>query len=314
MLPEDKVFIAGHTGMVGRAICRILEGRVQLLKRGRREGLDLCDRKAVREFFHQERPKFVIDAAAKVGGIAANNNQPVEFFLQNVTIQNNLIEASADFGVEKFLFLGSSCIYPKYASQPISEDALLTGPLEPTNEAYAIAKISGVRLCQYYAREYGKNFISVMPTNLYGPFDNFDLETSHVLPALMRKFHEAKKSGLSQVVVWGSGTPRREFLHVDDLALACVYLMEKYDSPEIVNVGCGEDLTIAEVAEMMRRVVGFEGEVIFDRSKPDGTPRKVLDVTRIRSLGWQPSIPLEEGLRRTYAWYLENVELAGRVQ
>lgn len=292
--------------MVGSAVCRALEGRAEVVTRGRRDGLDLCDRLAVRAFFEAERPSVVVDAAAKVGGIAANNNHPVEFFLQNVTIQNNLIEAAADSGVDKFLFLGSSCIYPKLAPQPIPESALLTGPLEPTNEAYAIAKISGIRLCQYYARQYGKNFISAMPTNLYGPGDNFDLETSHVLPALIRKFHEAARAGAPEVVVWGTGSPRREFLHSDDLAAACLFLLENYDSPEIVNVGCGSDVTIAELAGIVKEVTGFGGRIVFDTTRPDGTPRKLLDVSRLTALGWKASIPLREGIRNAYDWFLSG--------
>jgi GDP-L-fucose synthase len=305
-LDGRKVFVAGHRGMVGSALCRALVDRVDLITRSRSDGLDLCDRQAVRRFFETERPSVVVDAAAKVGGIAANNTRPVEFFLQNVTIQNNLIEAAADFGVEKFLFLGSSCIYPKLAPQPISEAALLTGPLEPTNEAYAIAKISGIRLCQYYARQYGKCFLSAMPTNLYGPNDNFDLETSHVLPALIRKFHEAAISGVDEVVVWGTGTPRREFLHVDDLASACIFLLENYDSPEIVNVGCGEDVTIAELAGIIKETTGFAGRMTFDPSRPDGTPRKWLDVSRLNALGWKASIPLRDGVRQAYDWFVSS--------
>lgn len=307
MKKDAKIFVAGHRGMVGSAICRALEaaGHTNILLRARGE-LDLCDRAAVRAFFADERPAAVVDAAARVGGIAANNTYPVEFFLQNVTIQNNLIEASADFGAEKFLFLGSSCIYPKMAPQPIPESALLTGELEPTNEAYALAKISGVRLCQYYARQYGKNFISAMPTNLYGQGDNFDLESSHVLPALIRKFHEAKVAGAKSVSVWGSGTPRREFLHADDLASACVFLLENYDSPELVNVGCGEDLTIRELAETVREVTGFGGEIVFDASRPDGTPRKLLDVSKLFGLGWRPKIGLKEGVAGAYRWFLDE--------
>lgn len=305
MKAEDKIFVAGHRGMVGSAICRRLEagGYPNTVVRTRND-LDLMDRGAVRAFFENEAPAVVVAAAARVGGIVANNTYPVEFLIQNLTIQNNLIEAAADFGVEKLLFLGSSCIYPKLAPQPISEDSLLTGPLEPTNEAYAIAKIAGIRLCQYYARQYGKNFLSAMPTNLYGPNDNFDLQTSHVLPALIRKVHEAKMSGAGSVMVWGSGNPRREFLHADDLADACLFLLETYNSPEILNIGCGEDVSIRELAETICEVLGFEGELVFDSSKPDGTPRKLLDVSRMTSLGWKPKIPLREGIRSAYAWYL----------
>ena len=304
---DETIFVAGHRGMVGSAIHGKLreDGFSKVIGRTRKE-LYLLDRAAVRAFFEKERPSIVIDAAAKVGGILANNEQPVEFLLQNLTIQNNLIEAAADFGTRKFLFLGSSCIYPKMAPQPISEDALLTGPLEPTNDAYAIAKIAGIKLCQSYAREYGKNFISGMPTNLYGPHDNYDLHNSHVLPAFIRKVHEAKKSGAKSITVWGSGTPRREFLHTTDLAEACVFLLENYDEPELVNIGCGEDVTIRELAETVCDVLGFEGTLEFDTSKPDGTPRKLLDISKIKSLGWSPRIPLREGIADAYRWFCEN--------
>ena len=268
--------------------------------------LDLMDESAVVQFFIEEKPVVVILAAAKVGGIKANNDFPVEFLLDNLRIQNNVIRSAYQNGARKLLFLGSSCIYPKLATQPISENALLTGPLEATNDAYAIAKIAGIKLCQAYAREYGANFISVMPTNLYGPNDNFDLETSHVLAALLRKTHEAKTRGEKELVVWGTGEPRREFLHVDDLAAACLLLLEKYDSPEIINIGCGEDVTIRELAELICDVIGLKGELICDKTKPDGTPRKLLDVTRIRALGWQPTIPLREGIAQTYEWFLAN--------
>lgn len=293
--------------MVGSAIVRRLErdGFSRVLTRSRQE-LDLLDRGAVRAFFARERPDFVVDAAARVGGIAANFEKPVEFLLQNLTIQNNVIEAAADFGAAKLLFLGSSCIYPKHAPQPLAEEALLTGPLEPTNDAYAIAKIAGIKLCQAYARQYGKNFLSGMPTNLYGPNDNFDLHTSHVLPALIRKVHEAKSTGAPAVGVWGSGMPRREFLHVDDLAEACLFLLKNYNSPEIVNIGCGEDVSIRELAELVCRVVGFEGGLDFDTSKPDGTPRKLMNIDRIKALGWTPRIGLEEGIRSAYDWFLKN--------
>jgi GDP-L-fucose synthase len=249
----------------------------------------------------------VVDTAARVGGIAANFEKPVEFLIENLTIQNNVIQAAADFGVAKLLVLGSSCIYPKMAPQPLTEDALLTGPLEPTNDAYAIAKIAGIKLCQAYAREYGKNFISGMPTNLYGPNDNFDLHTSHVLPALIRKVHEAKRDGAKEVSVWGSGTPRREFLHVDDLADACFFLLENYDSPEIVNIGCGEDVSIRELAEIVCEVLGFEGSLVFDISKPDGTPRKLMLVGRLLALGWKPRIALKDGIRDAYDWFLNSL-------
>ncbi|PYL06084.1 MAG: GDP-fucose synthetase [Verrucomicrobia bacterium] len=305
---SDKIFVAGHRGMVGSALLRRLEaeGFSNLPTRDRSE-LDLTDEHAVRGFFRQERPDAVIFAAAKVGGIKANSDFPVEFLLDNLRIQNNVIEAAHEIGVRKLLFLGSSCIYPKFAPQPIPETALLTGPLEPTNEAYAVAKIAGIKLCQAFSREYGANFISAMPTNLYGPNDNFDLETSHVLAALLRKAHEAKKSGARQLVVWGTGKPRREFLHVDDAARACLFLLETYDSPEIINVGCGEDIAIRELAELICEVIGFNGELSWDTTKPDGTPRKLLDVTRLKNLGWQPTIPLREGIARTYEWFVKNV-------
>ena len=302
-----KIFVAGHRGMVGSAVLRRFQqaGFKNILTRTRQE-LDLMDRSAVRAFFEAERPDYVVDAAARVGGIAANFEKPVEFLIENLTIQNNVIQAAADFGVTKLLFLGSSCIYPKLAPQPLTEDALLTGPLEPTNDAYAIAKIAGIKLCQAYAREYGKNFISGMPTNLYGPNDNFDLHTSHVLPALIRKVHEAKKDGAQEVSVWGSGTPRREFLHVDDLADACFFLLENYDSPEIVNIGCGEDVSIRELAETVCEVLGFEGALVYDSSKPDGTPRKLMHVGRLLALGWKPRIGLKDGIRDAYDWFLKN--------
>ncbi|PYJ81667.1 MAG: GDP-fucose synthetase, partial [Verrucomicrobia bacterium] len=253
------------------------------------------------------KPEVVIFAAAKVGGIKANNDQPVEFLLENLRVQNNVIAAAHENGARKLLFLGSSCIYPKLAPQPIPESALLSGPLEPTNEAYAIAKIAGVKLCQAFSREYGANFVSAMPTNLYGPNDNFDLETSHVLAALLRKAYEAKKSSARELVVWGTGTPRREFLHVDDCASACLFLLEKYNSPEIVNVGCGEDISIRELAELVCEVVGFDGELSWDKTKPDGTPRKLLDVSKLRGLGWTPTIPLRDGIAQAYDWFLKNV-------
>jgi len=303
----DKIFVAGHRGMVGSALVRRLEAEAfsNVVTRERSQ-LDLTDESAVAKFFAEERPNVVIVAAAKVGGIKANNDYPVEFLVKNLRIQNNVIHAAHENGVRKLLFLGSSCIYPKFAPQPIQESALLTGPLEPTNEAYAIAKIAGIKLCQAYAREYGANFISAMPTNLYGPNDNFDLETSHVLAALLRKAHEAKTRGDQRLIVWGTGKPRREFLHVDDLASACLLLLENYDSPEIINVGYGEDISIRELAELICDVVGFDGELAWDTTKPDGTPRKLLDVSKIRALGWKPAIPLRDGIVRTYDWFRAN--------
>src|SRR5947208_1898692 len=307
MQKSEKIFVAGHRGMVGSALIRGLEtaGFNKLLKRDRSE-LDLCESEAGTKFVCNEKPEVVIFAAAKVGGIKANNEQPVEFLLENLRVQNNVIAAAHESGVRKLLFLGSSCIYPKLAPQPIPESALLSGPLEATNEAYAIAKIAGVKLCQAYSREYGANFISAMPTNLYGPNDNFDLVSSHVLPALLRKAHEAKQEGARELVVWGSGNPRREFLHVDDLAAACVFLLEKYDSPDIINVGCGEDISIRELAELICGIVGFQGELAWDSTKPDGTLRKLLDVSKIHALGWRHKIGLREGIARTYEWFLEN--------
>ena len=308
MEKSDKIFVAGHRGMVGSAITRALEraGFTNLVKRARAE-LDLTDPRAVSEFFGKEKPDVVVFAAAKVGGIKANNDFPVEFLIDNLRIQTNVIAAAHESGARKLLFLGSSCIYPKHAPQPIPESALLTGPLEPTNEAYAIAKIAGLKLCQAYNREYGASFISVMPSNLYGPNENFDLETSHVLAALLRKAHEAKTKRARELVVWGTGAPRREFLHVDDCTSACLFLLEKYDSPEIINVGSGEDLSIRELAELICDVVGFEGELAWDKAKPDGTPRKLLDVSKLRSLGWKAAIPLREGIAQTYDWFLKNV-------
>ena len=308
MQKSEKIFVAGHRGMVGSALIRAFEaaGFSKLLKRDRSE-LDLGDSAAVSKFFAKEKPEVVIFAAAKVGGIKANNDQPVEFLLENLRVQNSVIAAAHENGARKLLFLGSSCIYPKLAPQPIPESALLSGPLEPTNEAYAIAKIAGVKLCQAFSREYGANFVSAMPTNLYGPNDNFDLETSHVLAALLRKAYEAKKSSARELVVWGTGTPRREFLHADDCASACLFLLEKYDSPEIVNVGCGEDISIRELAELVCEVVGFDGELSWDKTKPDGTPRKLLDVSKLRGLGWTPTIPLRDGIAQAYDWFLKNV-------
>jgi GDP-L-fucose synthase len=307
MNESDKIFVAGHLGMLGSAMMRRLqaEGFSNIVTRDRSD-LDLADGSAVAKFLAAERPTIVIVAAARVGGIKANNDFPVEFLLENLGIQNNVIRSAYESGVHKLLFVGSACIYPKFAPQPIPETSLLDGPLEPTNEAYAIAKIAGIKLCQAYSREYGANFISAMPTNLYGPNDNFDLETSHVLPALMRKAHEAKVRKDQKLIVWGTGKPRREFLHVDDLASACVLILEKYDSPEIINLGCGEDISIRELAELICDVVGFEGELAWDTTKPDGTPRRLLDVTKLRALGWKPAIPLRDGIARTYEWFRAN--------
>ena len=304
---SDKIFVAGHLGMLGSAMMRRLqaEGFSNIVTRDRSD-LDLADESAVAKFLAAERPTIVIVAAARVGGIKANNDFPVEFLLENLGIQNNVIRSAYESGVRKLLFVGSACIYPKFAPQPIPETSLLDGPLEPTNEAYAIAKIAGIKLCQAYSREYGANFISAMPTNLYGPNDNFDLETSHVLPALMRKAHEAKVRKDQKLIVWGTGKPRREFLHVDDLASACVLILEKYDSPEIINLGCGEDISIRELAELICDVVGFDGELAWDTTKPDGTPRRLLDVTKLRTLGWKPAIPLRDGIARTYEWFRAN--------
>ncbi len=305
---HSKIYVAGHRGLVGGAVERALRerGYQNLVLRTHAE-LDLTDQAAVRAFFERERPEGVILAAARVGGIHANNTRPALFIRDNLLIQDNVIDAAYRSGVAKLVFLGSSCIYPKFAPQPIHEDSLLTGALEPTNEWYAVAKIAGIKMCQAYRREFGFNAISLMPTNLYGPGDNFDLQNSHVLPALIRRFHEAKLRGDSQITVWGTGTPRREFLHVHDLADAIVHLLETYDAEPIVNVGWGEDVTIRELATLVAEVAGFRGEVGFDASKPDGTPRKLLDTTRLRALGWQPRIPLREGIEGTYAWFRQHV-------
>ncbi len=303
----SRIYVAGHRGLVGSAVVSALrqQGHTNLVLRTHHE-LDLTDQLAVREFFAAERPEAVIMAAARVGGIHANNSQPALFIRDNLLIQDNVIDSAHRSGVAKFVFLGSSCIYPKLAPQPIKEDYLLTGPLEPTNEWYAIAKIAGVKMCQAYRREFGFNAISLMPTNLYGPGDNFDLQNSHVLPALIRRFHEAKVRGDESVTVWGTGTPRREFLHVDDLADAVLYLLRSYDAEAIVNIGWGEDVTIRELAELVMSAIGYRGRLIFDANKPDGTPRKLLDVSRLTALGWQPRIPLKNGIERTYAWFKEH--------
>jgi GDP-L-fucose synthase len=301
----ESIFIAGHRGLVGSALVRRLqaEGASRLILRSRAE-LELTNQSSVEAFFAAERPDVVYLAAAKVGGIHANDTQPADFLRDNLAIQCNVIEAARRSGVRKLLFLGSSCIYPRLAPQPMPESSLLTGPLEPTNEWYAIAKIAGIKMCQAYRKQYGFNAICAMPTNLYGPGDNFNLQNSHVLPALIRRFHEAKERGDAQVVVWGSGTPRREFLHVDDLADALVFLMKNYDGEDIVNVGWGKDVTIRELAELIRSTIGFDGSVEFDCTKPDGTPRKLLDTRRLQEIGWSPRIGLEDGLSSTYEWFL----------
>jgi len=307
MNKDSKIYLAGHTGLVGSAIYRKLknEGYTNIVTRTHKE-LDLTNQQQTQECFQKEKPEYVFLAAAKVGGIKANDTYPADFAYTNIMIESNVIKASYDYGVKKLLFLGSSCIYPKLCPQPIKEDYLLTGPLETTNEAYAIAKIAGLKMCQYFNKQYGTNFISVMPTNLYGPNDNFDLETSHALAAILRKFHEAKINNKPYVEVWGTGDPRREFLHVDDLADAVLHLMNNYDGNEPINIGTGEDLTIKELAQLVKEVVGYEGEIRFDTTKPDGTPRKLLDVTRLHNTGWRHKIELKEGLERTYQWFKEN--------
>jgi GDP-L-fucose synthase len=308
MNDDSRIFIAGHSGLVGSAIRRICEasGFRRLILKPHRE-LDLRDQAAVNEFFAAQRPEYVFLAAARVGGIHANNSLPADFIRDNLLIAANVIDAAYRNGVEKLLFLGSSCIYPRLAPQPLREEYLLSGPLEPTNEPYAIAKLAGIRMCQAYHRQYGFNAISVLPTNLYGPYDNFDLETSHVVPALIRKLHEGRTAGALAVTVWGSGTPRREFLHVDDLAQACLFLMQRYAGEQPINVGWGTDITIKELAQTLSRVIGFEGRLEFDPSKPDGTPRKVLDVSRLTELGWRARIALEYGLTSTYNWYRDSL-------
>lgn len=309
MKNDSKIYVAGHQGLVGSAIMRRLraEGYNNFVLRTHQE-IDLEIQRDVEELFNSERPEYVFLAAARVGGIFANNTYPADFIYNNLIIQANVINAAYKFGVKKLLFLGSSCIYPKFAPQPMKEEHLLTGKLEPTNEPYAIAKIAGIKMCQAYNRQYGTNFISVMPTNLYGPNDNFDLMDSHVLPALIRKFHDAKVEGKPYVEVWGTGNPRREFLYVDDLAEACLFLMDSYNESEIINIGVGEDISIKELAYIIKEVVGYGGEIRFDLNKPDGSPRKLLDTGRIRALGWRPKISLREGIEKTYRWYKSQVE------
>ena len=308
MNPDSLIFVAGHRGLVGSALVRALRaaGFNNLILRTRQD-LDLTRQAAVDAFFAQFRPQYVFVAAARVGGILANDSYPAEFLRDNLAIHTNVIDAAHRNGTRKLLYLGSSCVYPKHAPQPMTEDCLLTGPLEPTNEWYAVAKIAGLKMCQAYRRQYGFNAIAAMPTNLYGPGDSFNLAGSHVLPALLRKIHEAKYSAAATVEVWGTGTPRREFLHVDDLADACLFLMQRYDESSWINVGCGRDQTIAELARTIARAVGFSGNLYFDSSKPDGTPRKLLDTSRLTALGWQPKIALERGISETYEWFLKNV-------
>ena len=308
MEKEAKIFVAGHRGLVGSAISRRLrqDGYANISERSHAE-LDLTRQQAVEEYFRQEQPAYVFLAAAKVGGIQANNTYPAEFIYANLVIETNIIHAAYQFGVKKLIFLGSSCIYPRMAPQPIREEYLMTGTLEPTNEPYAMAKLCGISLCNAYRRQYGCNFISVMPTNLYGINDNFDLETSHVLPALIRKFHDAKVAGSPSVTIWGTGAPRREFLHVDDMAAACVFLMQNYNAPDIVNIGTGEDIRIADLAVLVADIVDFRGDIVYDADKPDGTPLKCLDVSKIKGMGWQAQIPLREGIAATYAWYLSRM-------
>ena len=302
-----RIFVTGHRGLVGSALVRMLraEGFERILTATRAE-VDLRDQRQVDMWFESEQPEFVIHAAGTVGGILANSERPADFLYDNLMLHATVLRAAWQFNVTKLLYLGSSCIYPRECPQPIREEYLLTGPLEPTNDAYAIAKISGVKACEAYRRQHGCDFISAMPTNLYGPGDNFDLTSSHVLPALMRRFHEARLAGQREVGVWGSGAPRREFLHVDDLARACLFLLEEYDGAQTINVGCGKDVSIRELSELIRDVVYPAGEIQFDRTKPDGTPRKLLDISRIKTLGWQPQVELEDGIRRTYEWFLSN--------
>jgi GDP-L-fucose synthase len=303
----DRIFVAGHRGLVGSALCRklVAEGYENLLLRTH-EQLDLTRQDAVEKFFAAERPAYLFLAAARVGGILANDTYRADFIRDNLLVEANVIDAAHKNGVKKLLFLGSSCIYPKHAQQPIKEEYLLTGPLEPTNQPYAVAKIAGLEMIDAYRRQHGFHGVSVMPTNLYGPHDNFDLRNAHVLPALMRRFHEAKEAGAPEVVVWGTGTPRREFLHVDDLADACLFVMREYDDPQILNVGVGQDVSIRELAELVKEVVGFSGVLRFDPTKPDGTPRKLLDVSRLNALAWKAKVPLRQGIEETYRWFVAH--------
>jgi GDP-L-fucose synthase len=309
MKKETKIYIAGHRGMVGSAVWRALEnkGYTNLVGKTSKE-LDLRNQTAVLDFYKKEKPEVVIDAAAKVGGILANNNFPYQFLMENMQIQNNLIDSALNFGIEKFIFLGSSCIYPKLAPQPLKEEYLLTDSLEPTNEWYAIAKITGVKACEAIRKQFQKDYVSLMPTNLYGTHDNFDLKSSHVLPAMIRKFHEAKNNNNSDVMLWGSGTPMREFLFVDDMAEAVVYAIENELPEYLYNIGTGEDLTIKELGETVQQVVGHEGNLVWDRSKPDGTPRKLMDISKMHNLGWKHKIDLKQGIEKTYVWFIENIE------
>lgn len=311
MNKDAKIYVAGHRGLVGSAIVRNLEskGYTNIIGRTHSE-LDLCDQVAVRSFFETEKPEYVVLAAAKVGGINANNTTPADFAYINMQIQCNVIKAAHDFKVKKLLFLGSTCIYPKMAPQPIPEDALLTGPLEVTNEAYAIAKISGLEMCKFFKRQYGDDFISCMPTNLYGPHDNYDLNNSHVMPAMIRKFHEAKVNNAPTVELWGTGSPLREFLYVDDMADACVFLLENYSGEQHVNIGTGKEVSIKQLAETVRDTVGFKGEIVWNKDMPDGTPRKLTDVTKLHGLGWTHKVDLEEGVKLAYDWFAENIENA----
>ncbi len=309
MNKDSKIYVAGHRGLVGSAIVRELnkKGYINIIGKTHKE-LDLMDALAVENFFKDEKPEYVFLAAAKVGGIYANSTYPADFIYENLQIQNNVIGNAHKYGVKKLMFLGSSCIYPKMCPQPIKEEYLLSGYLEETNEAYALAKISGLKMCQYFNKQYGTNFISVMPTNLYGPYDNFHPEHSHVMPALIRRFHEAKVNGAKEVVVWGSGAPLREFLYSEDMADACIYLMENYEGNDFFNIGTGKEITIRGLAELIKEVVGYEGEIVWDSSKPDGTPRKLLDVSRLESQGWKYKMELKDGVKEAYEWYLENYE------